>query len=442
MFGQLILQIILITLNAFFACAEIAVVSVNDTRLEKLAASGNKRAVRLKKLTDQPTRFLATIQVAITLSGFIGAAFAADNFAGRLAELIGRTGIGVSPDVIRSVSVVLITLLLSFITLVFGELVPKRAAMKDPEKLALRVSGIITFFQKLFKPIVFLLDASTNGILRLMGIDPEKEETPVTEEEIMMMSDAGAENGTIDEDENRIIKNVFAFDDMTAEQICTHRTDVSVLWSNDDVSVWEETIHRTRHSIFPICGESVDNIVGILKAKDYFRLDDKSRENIMKNAVREPYFVHENMKADQLFAQMKKNGADHFAIVVDEYGGMTGIITVTDLVEQLVGEFDDDELDEPDISFEKISEDTWTIPGITPLSDVCEELDIILPADKYDTFSGYIMSELGEIPKDGTRFTIEKDGLHVEIQEIRHHRIELCTVKKLTAENDTEETED
>ena len=246
-----------------------------------------------------------------------------------------------------------------------------------------------------------------------------------------MMSDAGAEKGTIDESENRIIKNIFAFDDMTAEQICTHRTDVSILWSEESVETWEETIHRTRHSSFPICGENVDDVIGILNAKDYFRLDDKSRENIIENAVREPYFVHENMKADSLFAQMKKNGGHHFAVVVDEYGGMTGIITVTDLVEQLVGDFDDDELDEHEVEFEKIGENQWLISGITDLSKICEEISVNLPTDKYDTLGGYIIASLGEIPKDGTSAELECDGLHIDILEINHHRIELCKVTKI-----------
>lgn len=434
MLGQIILQLVLIALNAAFACAEIAVISINDTRLDKLAASGNKKAVKLKKLTSQPARFLATIQVAITLSGFIGAAFAADNFSERLTALIMKTGVDIPEKVLRAVSVVAITLLLAYITLVFSELVPKRLAMKYSEKLALGMAGIIRFTQIVFAPLVWILNLSTNAVLRIFGIDPNKEEDTVTEEEIMMMSDAGAEKGTIDEDENRIIKNVFAFDDTTAEQVCTHRTDVSVLWSSDPVETWEETIHRTRHSVFPICGESVDNVIGILNAKDYFRLDDKSRDNIMANAVREPYFVHETMKADALFAQMKKKGADHFAVVVDEYGGMTGIVTVTDLVEQLVGEFDDDETGETEAEFEQIADDQWLIPGIMPLSEVCEELAVVLPADKFDTFGGYVIAGLGEIPKDGSKTYLECDGLRIDVLEIHHHRVELCRVKKLHTE--------
>ena len=439
MIGQIILQIILIALNALFACTEVAVITISDVRLEKLAASGNKRAIRLKKLTNQPTRFLATIQVAITLAGFIGAAFAADSFSEMLTSALVKAGTGIPAAVIKKVSVVLITLVLSFFTLVFGELVPKRLAMKDPEKIALAASGMITFVSRIFAPMVWLLNITSNGILRLMGIDPESDDDTVTEEEILMMSDAGAEKGTIDEDENRIIKNIFAFDDTTVEQVCTHRTDVDVLWSDDDTNVWEETIHRTRHSSFPICGESVDNVIGVLNAKDYFRLDDKSRENIMNSAVHEPCFVHENMKADRLFDQMKKRGADHFAIVVDEYGGMSGIITITDLVEELVGDFADDPEDEPAVRLEKTGDNTWTVPGISSLSDVCEEIDVVLPADKYETFGGYVIAELGEIPKDGSQLSLEAGGLHIDILEVKHHRIEVCRVEKLAAEKEEEE---
>lgn len=438
MIGQIILQIFLIALNAFFACAETAVISVNDNRLEKLAASGDKRAVRLKKLTASPTRFLSTIKVSVTLAGFIGAAFAADSFASRIVRLLTSRGCTIPVGTLNAVSVVVITLILSYFTLVFGELVPKRAAMKNPERLALGMSGLISLVSKLFAPFVWLLNASSNGVLRLMGINPEDEVETVTEEEILMMSDAGAEKGTIDEDENRIIKNVFAFDDMTAGQVCTHRTDVSVLWTSDSIDVWEETIHRTRHSSFPVCGDSVDNVIGILDAKDYFRIEDKSRDNIMENAVTEPYFVHENMKADRLFEQMKQKGADHFAVVVDEYGGMSGIITVTDLVEKLVGDYADDD-DEISAALEKIGEDVWNVPGIQALSEVSEELEVTLPADKYDTFGGYVIAMLGEIPKEGTNVELETDRLKIEVLNIKQHRIELCRVTKLVPEKSPDE---
>lgn len=434
MFSQIILQIVLISVNAVFSYAESAVISANPAQIEKLADDGNKRAKRLKKLTAESSQIFSSVRAVTMLSEFMGAAFAADFFAVRITNAACNAGFEEYKYLMKPVSVVAVTLILVCITIVFGKIVPERAAMKNPEKNALRFSGLISGTKIVFSPLVRILDFLSGGILKLLGVNSDNVVGNVTEEEIIMMSDAGAEKGTIDETENRIIKNVFAFDDMTAEQVCTHRTDVSLLWVSDSVETWEDTIHRTRHSLYPICGENVDDVVGILNAKDYFRLDDKSRENIMENAVREPYFVHENMKADRLFAQMKKNGGYHFAVVVDEYGGMSGIITVTDLVEQLVGEFDDDELEQPEAEFRKAGENQWIIPGITSLSDVCEELDVKLPYEKYDTFGGYIIAELGEIPKDGTRVSIECDGLHIDILKIHHHRIELTKTAKM-AEN-------
>ena len=425
---QLLLQLILIALNAVFACAEIATISMNDTKLEKMAASGNKKAVTLKKLTSQPARFLATIQVAITLSGFIGAAFASDNFADRLMMLIQKTGISVSESVLRPVCVVIITLLLSYLTLVFGELVPKRVGMKYAESLALNMAKMIRIVQTVFAPLVWLLNISTNAVLRLFGIDPNKEDDAVTEEEILMMTDAGAEKGTIDATENRIIKNVFAFDDLTAGQICTHRTDVTVLWEEDDLAVWRETLEQEPHSFYPVCGDRIDTIKGVLSARDYFRTDSSSREAVYRDAVHAPFFVPESMKADKLFELMRKRGSSHFAVILDEYGGMSGILTMTDLLEEIVGDFDGDE-DEPVLM--KLSDDTWTVPGLTPLTDVCEALNITLPSDEYDTFGGYVISKLGSIPDDNSKTEFDSDGLHIELQQVCNHRIELCKVVKL-----------
>ena len=336
-------------------------------------------------------------------------------------------------------STIVIAVIAACLMLIVGKMIPQHTAARTPEKTALALVGFIKIVSAVFMPMSAAVRAIANGILRIFGIDPESGIGTVTEEEILMMSDAGAEKGTIDEDENRIIKNVFAFDDLTAEQVCTHRTDVSMLWSNDDVSVWEETIHRTRHSVFPVCGESVDNVIGVLDAKDYFRLDDKSKENIMENAVSEPIFVHENMKADRLFEQMKQDGSSHFAVVVDEYGGMSGIVTITDLVEQLVGDFADDPDDEPTVKLIKTGEDEWTVPGISSLTEVCDELEVELPADKYDTFGGYVIDILGQIPKNGTQVSLDTDGMHIDVIEVKHHRIEVCKVKVLSRPEPEEE---
>lgn len=424
---QIILQILLIALNAIFACAEIAVISVNESKLNKLASEKNRGAQRLIKLTSQPARFLSTIQVAITLSGFLGSAFAADNFSEILVRAVLKTGLPVSESVLNSVSVIVITLILSYFTIIFGELVPKRIAMKNSEKLALAISGLISFISTIFAPIVWVLTKSTNGVLRLIGIDPNAEDETVTEEDIMLMADDGSKKGTIDEDDNRIIKNIFRFDDLTAGDICTHRKETVVLWAEDDPEEWKKIVYESNHSNFPVCGESIDSIIGVLNIKNYLKLTDRSKENVMNNAVQEPYFVYENMKADDLFDKMR-NQKDHFAVVLDEYGGMCGVITITDLLEQIVGEFNDDTSDKT-ASIENMDSATWSISGSCTIEEVEEHLGISLKNDKYDTFNGFIIGELGEIPKDGSRIDFKSGRLEIFVTEVKDHFIERAVVR-------------
>ena len=282
MIGALILQVVLIALNAVFASAEIAVISANDTKLKNMADEGNKRAWKLVKLTEQPSRFLSTIQVAITMAGLLGSAFAAENFAGPVVSLLVSLGITAPEKVMRSIVVILITLILAYFNLVFGELVPKRIAMKNPEGLSLRLSNMLYAVSKVFAPLVFLLTVSTNGVLRLMGIDPEEHEEQVSEEEIKMLLATGSKQGNIDAQETELIQNVFEFDDISVEELCTHRLDVVYLSLEDDDAQWEETIHESRHTFFPVCGESIDDIRGVLNTKDYFRMRSRRPSGLRK----------------------------------------------------------------------------------------------------------------------------------------------------------------
>jgi putative hemolysin len=334
---QLILQVVLIALNAIFACAEIAVISAKDAKIAALAQEGNRRAIRLERLTSQPARFLATIQVAITLAGFLGSAFAADNFSEALVDWMISLGVKLSPQVLDTIAVVLITLILSYFTLIFGELVPKRLAMKNAEKLALAVSGLVTVISVVFKPIVSLLTASTNGMLRLLRVDPDSEEDVYSEEEIRMMATAGSQQGTIGEEENEFIQNLFEFDDQRAEEFATHRTKMSVLWADGSTDDWEREIFSSRHSLYPVCRDTTDKVVGILDIKDYFALPERSAEAAMSQAVKEPYFVPDSIKADVLFKRMRDERI-RIAVVLDEYGGVTGIVTLSDILELLVGD--------------------------------------------------------------------------------------------------------
>lgn len=441
--AQLLLQAILISLNALFACAEIAVISMNDTKLAQLAARGDKRAVRLARLTSQPAKFLATIQVAITLSGFLGSAFAADNFSGHMVTWLLELGVRIPEKTLDTIAVIVITIILSYFTLVFGELVPKRVAMKKAETLALGMSLLITFISKLFAPVVWLLTVSTNGMLRLFGIDPDSHEEKVTEEEIRMMVDAGSEKGTIDIEEKELIQNVFEFDDLTAGEIATHRTDIALLWTDETVSQWENTIHNSRHTYYPVCEETVDNVVGVLNAKKYFRIKEKTRENIMKEALKPAYFVPETVKADVLFKNMKKR-REYFAVVLDEYGGMNGIVTITDLLECLVGDFDyEDNKPGAEIKdIEAVDSRTWRISGGASMEEVEKALEMSFDRGSYETFGGYVLSLLDSVPEDGATVNIETDKLSITVSEIKDHRIERTLVCKSDNRQDKNEFDD
>ncbi len=424
---MLLLQVILIALNAVFACAEIAVISMNDSRLARLAAEGDKRAVRLARLTSQPARFLATIQVAITLSGFLGSAFAADNFSDRLVSWLVRLGVSVPEKTLDTIAVVLITLILSYFTLIFGELVPKRVAMRKAEALALGMSALITGIARFFAPLVWLLTVSTNAVLRLLGIDPDAEDEEVSEEEIRMMVDVGSEKGAIDRQEKEFIQNVFEFDDRTAGEIVTHRTEVSLLWMEESMEDWKHTIHSSRHTLYPVCDESVDNVVGVLNAKDYFRLEDQSRENVMRQAVKPAYFVPESVKADVLFRNMKRS-RNNLAVVLDEYGGMTGIVTINDLVQQLVGDLEEESGQDEGPAIQPIDSRTWKIRGCADLEEVARTLEVTLPCQECETFNGFIFDTLGRIPEDGTSEQIEAAGLVIRITEVRGHQVQTAIV--------------
>ncbi len=425
------LQIALIALNAIFACAEIAVISMNDNKLAKLSEEGDKRAIRLTKLTAQPARFLATIQVAITLSGFLGSAFAAENFSDGLVDWLIRIGTPLSPKVLDTVSVLFITIILSYFTLVFGELVPKQIAMRKAEKLALGMSGLVSAISKLFAPLVGLLTLSTNGILRLLGIDPNQEDEQVSEEEIRMMVDVGSQKGTIDHEEREFIQNVFDFDNLSVEELITHRTEVTLLDSEDSAETWRDTIFDTKYTYYPICDGTPDQIVGVLNTKRYFRLKDTSKESILQHAVSPPYFVPKTLKADILFRNMKREKIG-LAIVLDEYGGMNGIITLKDLAEELVGDLEDDiTVEDSNAILEQIKEDLWRISGSVLLETLAETLEIPLPSTECDTLSGLIFHTLGAPPELGS--TIKLENLEICVTELQNHQVKTAIVKRLSS---------
>lgn len=429
----LLIQIILIALNAVFASAELAVLSVNESKINRLAERGSKKARRLRKLLKEPAKFLSTIQIAITLSGFLGSAFAADGFSDPLVDWLVGLGATLSRNTLDTLSVIFITLVLSYFTLIFGELVPKRIAMKKSEALALKVSGIVSGISVLFKPIVWLLSVSTNAVLRMLGIDPNETEEQICEEDIRMMVETGGETGAIDKDEQTFIQNVFEFDDLSVGEILTHRTDLTMLWLEDTDETWEKVICSSSFSRYPVCDGSPDRVVGVLNAKVYLREKDKSRDNIMRSALEPAYFVPETVKADVLFRNMKQTH-NTFAVVLDEYGGLTGVVTIQDLIEKLVGELQENpsisETAEPQIR--QIDCDTWEISGNAELDEIERAIGVTFDTEYINTFTGYIFDRLTGIPDDGqTNIELKLDNISVTIKEIKDHQVVLAEIKRI-----------
>ena len=302
------------------------------------------------------------------------------------------------------------------------------------------MSGLLEVFWIVFSPFTALLNATTNLLLRLFGIDPNAEAVEVSEEEIRKMADAGSKKGVIDLEENEIIQNLFEFDDMAVDEFATHRTDITLLWTDETLQQWEETIHDSRHTVYPVCEETVDHVVGVLNIKDFFRFRGRTKDFIMKHAVKPAQFIPKSVKADVLFRRMKVSH-NHFAVVLDEYGGMDGIITVRNLIEQLVGDLNDEaEIGQPS-EIELISTDIWKIMGSASLDDVAEELKIKLPVDEYETFGGYIFGELGAVPDDGSQFELETDDLWIKVMRVKEHRVENTVVKKLPPKEKGEQEE-
>ena len=430
---QLILQFALIMVNAFFAATELAVVSINENRLRRDAEAGDKKSMRLLRIVEQPTQFLSTIQIAITLAGFLGSAFAADSFAGPITNwLMNDLHVtGISAKALNTLAVIVITIILSYFTLVLGELVPKRIAMKKPEGVARFACGIITFFAAFLRPITWLLTVSTNGILRLLGIDPNAEEEDVSEDEIRMMVDIGEERGAIEAGEKEMIENIFEFNNQSAEDIMIHRTDMEIIWMDDDPAQILSRIEETGLSRFPVCKEDADDIVGILNTRDYLINTQKSHPKPLSELLRPAYFVPESVQTDVLFRNMQSTKT-HMAIVVDEYGGTSGLVTMEDLLEQIVGNIYDefDPLDETEIV--PLDENHWRIAGSADIESIAEALNIDLPEDdEYDTLGGMILDSLNAVPEDGSTPSMDIAGLHIEVQEIKDRRIEWAIVSKI-----------
>jgi putative hemolysin len=401
---ELLILGVLLIVNAFFAASEIALISLNDNKVKLMADSGDKKAKMLNSLLSEPSRFLATIQIGITLAGFLASAFAAENFASRLTVVLSGMNLPISEELLGTISVIVITLILSYFTLVFGELVPKRLALQKAEAISMFAVAPLTFLSKISAPFVKLLTLSMNFVVRLFGVDPNAEDENVTEEEIRMMVDVGKERGTIREREKVMINNIFEFDNKTVSDIMTHRTNIVAIPYNYGLKETVHLVNAEKYTRFPVYKENIDHILGVLHVKDLIQFIENCDETTfhMKELIREPHFVLESKPIDELLKEMQM-GNIHMTIAIDEYGGTDGIVTIEDAIEEIVGNIFD-EYDDPGVDEEEIIElnhNEYLIPGTTNLYVVEELLSIDLQTEEFDTLSGFVIGQLGYIPNEG-----------------------------------------
>lgn len=446
---QIVLLFILILVNAFFAMSEIAIISLNDSKIEKMAENGHKKAKQIMRLTENSSSFLSTIQIGVTLAGFLTSASASQVFAQRLTDAVSP----ILPDsipvsLIHSISVVLITLIMSYFSLVFGELAPKRIAMQVPEKISFLAVGPLLFVAKITKPAVKLLSFSTNLVVRIFGFDPNSDEETVTEEEIRMMVDVGQEKGVIEDTQKEMIDNIFEFDDIDVSDIMTHRTDMYAVEANDSLQNVIDISVEQGYSRIPVYDDDPDNIIGIAYIKDLIQYIGKSLpENGLRSIMRKAYYVPESKKCGQLFKEMSESHVQ-MAIVVDEYGGTAGLVTLEDLLESIVGNIQD-EYDNEDEEISRIDDATFTIDGTTDIEEVGDLIGVTFPEGDYDTLGGYIISRLGFLPSDGEMNSLEFENFRFTVLSVEDRRIGKVKVEILPgvktqkiSENETDSHED
>ena len=420
MIGSIIILVILILINAFFAAAEIAFISLNDAKIELQAKEGNKKAKKIQNMLKNPSKFLATIQIGVTLAGFLSSAFASDTFADKLAPILNTWLPSVSISTWKSISIIIITIILSYFTLVFGELVPKRIAMKYYEKVSFASIGVIKTISVITAPFVKFLTFSTNIVSKLFGVTGEEEDN-VTEEEIRMMVDVGEEKGTIKEEEKEMINNVFEFNDKFVSEIMVPRNKIFALDIDMTIAeVIEKLSEDMRYSRIPVYDENMDNIKGIIYIKDLL-ISNKNKNSKIKSLVKEAYFVSETKRVNELFQELRKD-KKQIAIVLDEYGGTAGMVTMEDILEEIVGEIYD-EYDKETDKFKKIDNNTFLFDASIALYDVEKFLDIDIDEEDVDTLGGYLIKKLDRIPKDGEKPIVETEKVTYKIEKVKDRKI-------------------
>ena len=421
---QIVLLFVLILVNAFFAMSEIAIISLNDNMVEKMAEEGNKKAKQIMKLTENPSNFLSTIQIGVTLAGFLTSASASTIFAEMLTDAVMAKFPTAPVGIINGVSVVLITVIMSYFSLVLGELAPKRMAMQKPEAIAYKVVPVLLVVKKFTSPFVKILSLSTNAVVRLFGFDPNADEESVTEEEIRMMVDVGEEKGVIENLQKEMINNIFEFDDIDVSNIMTHRTDMVAVEDTDTLKDVVELSIEHGYSRIPVYHEDQDNIIGIVYIKDllkYISSDNFPESDSPREYMRDAYYVPFSKSCGSLFDEMTEKRVQ-MAVVVDEYGGTAGIVTLEDLNEAIVGNIQD-EYDNEEEEIVEESENIFTIDGTAYIEEVNELVGDIIPEGDYDTLGGFLISRLGFLPKNEDKNEIQYENLKFTILNVDERRI-------------------
>ena len=436
--GSLLLQIVIIIIltgiNAFFSSAEMAIVSLNKNKLKILIEDGNKKAILLDNLLQEPSKFLSTIQVGITLAGFFASASAATGLSQYLSNALQPLNIPYS----NQISMILITFLLSYVTLVFGELIPKRIALRNSEKIALSSIGVVVFISKLFSPFVKFLTFSTNFVLTILKMKEDNIEEKVSKEELRSLVEVGKEHGVINETEQEMIENIIEFDEKIAREIMIPRTKVFLIDKNISIHELFESKEIGKYSRIPVYENEADNIVGVLLTKDLMmEAYKKGFDNIkVADLLQEAYFVPETKNVNELFNEMQLE-KKHITILIDEYGGFSGIVTLEDLIEEVMGNIAD-EFDDEDLSIRQLSRNKYLISGEVSLNDLNDNFNFELESKYYDTLSGILIENLGYIPEDNENIEpITINGVVFKPQRVRNKKIE-----KVVMTFDKDKTED
>lgn len=435
--SQFILLIILTMVNAFFAASEMAIVSINRGRMHSLSQQGHKKAQMVEKLLEEPTSFLSTIQVAITLAGFFSSASAATGFSPYVSAWLTALGIPFASQI----ATVGITILLAIFTLVFGELVPKRIALQKAEQVSMIAVKPVVLIGTIASPIIKFLSFATRLVLRLFGMNHENIEEQVSEEEIRSLLESGQEKGVFNETEREMIDSIFDFDDILAQEIMTPRTDVYAIDIQDNVHSYLDGLMEMRYSRIPVYEEDIDHIIGILNVKDFVRAARHvGFENVdLRSILRKAYFIPETKNIDELFKELQRTH-QHIALLIDEYGGFSGLVTMEDVIEEVMGEIED-EYDEEEPPMKWLNEHTMQADGLCALHDLNEEFHVTLPSEDFDTLNGFLIDQLGHIPADQERCSVTYEQLRFDIEQVKEKRIRSVMIHKIQEDSTTQESQ-